>query len=135
MGILIDTSVLIAQERGQLDVSARVNGREDEEFYLSAITASELLHGVERAADARRRSMRSAYVEAILRDFPVLPIDLQVSRAHAQIWAQLVSNGTMIGAHDLWIAATCISRGLTLVTFNLREFRRIDALQLEDWSN
>ena len=48
MGILIDASVLIEWERGRLDVAERVNGRSQEEFFLSVITASELLHGVHR---------------------------------------------------------------------------------------
>ena len=69
MAVLIDTSILIAYERGQLDVAARVAGREAEEAFLSVISASELLHGVHRATDPAVRARRLAFVEATLPAF------------------------------------------------------------------
>jgi tRNA(fMet)-specific endonuclease VapC len=69
MGVLIDASVLIEHERGRLDLERRLEGREGEEVFLSAITASELLHGVHRAQDATTRARRSALVEATLEAF------------------------------------------------------------------
>ena len=51
VGVLIDTSVLIDYERGRVDLEARIRGREEETFFLSVVTASELLHGVHRAKD------------------------------------------------------------------------------------
>lgn len=133
MAVLIDTSILIAFERGQLDVAARVAGREAEEVFLSVISASELLHGAHRAADAAIRTRRLAFVEAILARFPVLEIDLEVARAHAGLWSSLAQKGEMIGVHDSWIAATCIARDLTLVTGNTREFERVPGLGIENW--
>ena len=134
MGILIDSAVLIEHERikGRLDALAA--SRPDEEFFISAITASELLHGVQRAANARIRARRSAFVETILSTFPALPIDLPIARAHAQLWAELAAAGTPVGAHDLWIAATAIAHDLELVTIDVRDFRRIAALEVADWS-
>lgn len=134
MGVLIDTSVLIEHERGKVDISVHLQGRDDEEFFLSVITASELLHGVHRARDADIRTRRSAFVEAVLARFPLLPVDLSTARTHAQIWADLMSSGTAIGPNDLWLAATAIANGLTLVTVNLREFRRVSGLTVESWS-
>jgi len=43
--------------------------------------------------------------------------------------------GERIGPHDLWLAATCIAHGLTLITANVREFARVPGLRLEDWRN
>jgi predicted nucleic acid-binding protein len=57
VGTLIDTSVLVDAERGKLEVDAAL--KRDIEFSVSAVTASELLHGVHRAPDGRRRRMRS----------------------------------------------------------------------------
>ena len=137
MGILIDASILIAHERGALDISAlaerRITGREDEGLHLSVVTVSELLHGVHRAEDRTRRTRRSAWVESVLDQFPVLPIDMPTARAHAELWAGLSAAGTPVGAHDLWIAATAISRGLSLATANRREFARVPGLVVEDW--
>lgn len=55
------------------------------------------------------------------------------ARAHAQLWAKLASEGVLIGAHDLWLAATCIAHDLTMITANLREFERVQGLRAESW--
>ena len=139
MGVLIDTSVLIAHERGDLDldetIAPRIAGREDDEFYLSVVSASELLHGVHRAGGAPRRARRAAFVEAVLDQFPLLTIDLPTARVHAELWADLSAAGTPVGAHDLWIAAAAVARGLTLVTTDRRDFARVPGLTLEVWSS
>ena len=134
MGVLIDASVLMDCERGRVDLGEKVRGREDEGFFLSVITASELLHGVQRARDRGIRARRSAFVEGILESFPLLPIEIATARMHAQLWADLAAQGRPIGAHDLWIASACLSHGLTLVTSNLREFLRVPGLKVEDWT-
>lgn len=134
MGILIDASVLIEHERGRLDLGERIAGREDEEVWVSVVTASELLHGVHRATDRSGRARRAAFVEAILDEFPLLGVDLLTARTHARLWAELAQRGELVGAHDLWIAATCVGRGLSLATGNLREFGRVPGLVVEDWS-
>ena len=125
--------LLIEAERGRLNLEQHVAQRQEEEFFLSVITASELLHGVHRAVRPEVRTKRSAFVEAILERFPLLPVDLATARAHAQVWAELAAAGLMIGPHDLWLAATCIAHGLTMVTANVREFARVPGLALEVW--
>jgi tRNA(fMet)-specific endonuclease VapC len=133
MGILIDASVLIQYERGRIDLESRHNGHEEEEFFLSVITASELLHGVHRARDSQTRSRRAVFVESVLERFPILPIDLSTARIHSQLSADLAAAGTLIGPHDLWLAATALAQGLALVTANLREFKRVPGLGVESW--
>jgi tRNA(fMet)-specific endonuclease VapC len=133
MAVLIDASILIEVERGRLDLESHVAQREEEEFFLSVITVSELLHGVHRAIQPEVRAKRSAFVEAILGRFPLLPVDIATARAHAQVWAELAAVGQMIGAHDLWLAATCIAYGFTMVTANVREFARVPGLAVEVW--
>jgi predicted nucleic acid-binding protein len=61
-------------------------------------------------------------VEQILANLPVIAVDLEVTRAHARIWADLQRHGTTIGAHDLLIAATAVRHDLTIATRNLRDF-------------
>lgn len=100
---------------------------------MSAVTASELLHGVHRANSARRRTRRRAFVEAIFAGVPILPIDLDVARIHAQIWADLRTRGAVIGAHDLFIGATALAHGLTVATRNERHFGRIGGLSVTRW--
>jgi tRNA(fMet)-specific endonuclease VapC len=134
MGVLIDASVLIDHKRGRVDLAERVRGREDEPFFLSVITASELLHGVHRATDPGTRARRSAFVEGVLGSLPLLSIEVATARMHASLWAELAGRGHPIGPHDLWLAASCLSHGLKLVTSNLRELRRVPGLEVEDWS-
>lgn len=76
---------------------------------------------------------RSAFVEWILERFPVLSIELAVARTHAQLWAELHAKGSAIGAHDLWLAASCVALGHALVTRNVREFKRVPGLKVEAW--
>ncbi len=133
MGVVIDSCVLIDSERGRLDIAVHVASRAVEGVFISAVSASELLHGVHRASDAAQRSRRSAFVEEVLRRIPVLAIDPSVARAHARLWAECAAAGTTVPAHDLWIAATCVARGYTLVTANARDFERIPGLSVEVW--
>ena len=134
MAVLIDSNILIKAERGDIDLDKHIEGRETEDFFISVITASELLHGVWRAKDPAVRARRNAYVEAILEALPILPIDLSTARSHAQLWADLQSQGLMIGIHDSWIAAICIANGLNLITENVKEFNRIPGLMIEQWT-
>ena len=134
MAVLIDASILIEAERGRLELEPHVARHADEQSFLSVITASELLHGVHRATRPDVRARRSAFVEGILQRFPLLSVDLACARAHAQIWAELRQAGTIIGPHDLWLAATCVAHGLTMVTANVRELERVPGLTVEVWS-
>lgn len=133
MGILIDSSILIGVERSGTDVSAYIRGHEEEDVFLSVISASELLHGVHRAESPRIKAKRLAFVEGLLAAIPALAIDVQTARSHAQLWADLARRGKMIGVHDSWLAASCLAHGLRLATRNLREFRRVPGLAVEQW--
>lgn len=133
MGVLIDSNVLIAIERKGVDISSFIRGREDEEMFLSVVSASELLHGVYHAKERGTRSKRLAFVEAVLIAFPVLEIDLATARFHAQLWNDLEEAGIMIGLNDSWIAATCLAHDFAIVTDNVREFARVPDLRVEVW--
>jgi tRNA(fMet)-specific endonuclease VapC len=133
VGRLIDSSILIAAERGRLDLDARLGECRDEAFALSAVTASELLHGVHRAEGVERRVQRERFVEGLLERIPVLPVDLRVARVHAALWADLAKKGTPVGERDLLIGATAIAQGYRIVTRDLRSFPRIPGLLLDRW--
>jgi predicted nucleic acid-binding protein len=128
VGTLIDTSVLVAAERGRFDLRGWMRAREHEEFGLSAVTASELLQGVLRAASGRRREGRKALVEGLLAEVPIHTFGIEAARVHAQLWAYLSARGEVIGAHDLIIAATARAADFDVATLNEREFRRIPRL-------
>ncbi len=135
MGVVFDISILIALEREDLDPQRLIEGQEDEVFGLSVITSSELLHGVQRADTSKRWLKRSAYVERILEEFSIFPFDLAASRVYAGLWATLQKKRGKIGDHDLMIAATAISKGFSVATFELRDFGKIDGLTLQHFGS
>lgn len=114
--LILDTGVLIALERGRIPTPSR-----DDDLAIAAITASELLVGVE-LADAARRPARADAVEAILATFAVLDFDLAASRHHARLAAETRRTGRPRGAHDLLIAATASATGRTVVTTDATGF-------------
>jgi tRNA(fMet)-specific endonuclease VapC len=130
VGTLIDSSVLIAAERGALDLEAAMAAGADEPVGIAAITASELLHGIHRATTAAQRQRRESFVEKLLAVLPVIPFDLVAARIHASLWASLAAKGVSVGAHDLLIGATAIAAGYRVVTRDRRSFGRIPQLKV-----
>jgi tRNA(fMet)-specific endonuclease VapC len=130
---MLDGSVLIAAERGHFSLPERLARRGEEPVALSAVTASELLHGVHRARTAAQRARRRAFVEGVLAAFPVAELGLPEARVHAELWARLRGDGQVIGAHDLLVAATAVALGFRIATCNARDFARVPTLTVEDW--
>lgn len=120
--------MLIDRERGAgtPEVEALLGG---EERAISVITVSELLHGALRGR-AEQRARRRAFVEHVLAAFDALPVTEPVARMHAEIWARLAERGELIGAHDLWIAATALTHGLGVATRNAVDFGRVAGLRV-----
>ena len=132
MGIILDSSVLIAAERQRFDLPAFLQVHARDTFHLAAITASELLHGIERATDPHIKSRRQRFVEGTLTDFAIIPFGLAEARHHSRLWAKLEERGQIIGPHDLEIAATALAVGFALATLNHTEFKRVPGLTLID---
>jgi tRNA(fMet)-specific endonuclease VapC len=130
VGVILDTAVLIAAERGRFDMAAYLADLGDQPVALAAISASELLHGVERSRDPAIRRARGEFVEGVLANVPVIPFGLAEARLHARVWAALAAAGTLIGAHDLQVAATALVAGSAVATLNRDEFGRVPALAL-----
>jgi tRNA(fMet)-specific endonuclease VapC len=110
--VILDTGVIIAFERGTLDIDA-VLGADD--AAIAAITAMELLVGVERATGAHRQR-RALHVEAVLGSVPVLDYTLEIARVHARIAVKAMSLGKPRPAYDMIIAATAVADARTLLT-------------------
>ena len=129
MGLIVDTNVfVIFERRGQpIDLAAYESSGE---VLISAVTVSELLMGVHRANTEERRQRRSAFVESIIAGVRVLDFTTETARIHAQIYADLASKGSLIGAHDLLIAATARQHEASLLTDNVGEFSRVPGLKV-----
>lgn len=133
MGTLIDSSVLVAAERGLLDFERVLRDSGDEAVALAAITASELLHGVHRLKSGVRQARAERFVEDVLSRLPVVPFDLAAARVHARLGAELRAKGAQVGAHDLIIAATAVTIDFAVATRDVRSFPRIVGLTLHRW--
>jgi len=129
LGLLVDTNVFIRLERSGSPPTL-LNTLYSESLSLSAVTATELLFGLYQAESATRRQSRQAFIDTALATFPVLAVDLEVARVHAQIWAQLSLSGQLIPVRDLFIAATAVAHGLTLLTQDTRDFARVNGLDV-----
>ena len=133
MGILIDSSSLIAAERGELDLEAALADDRDDEVAIAAISASELLHGLHRLKSGLKQARAERFVERLLDTVPVIAFDLDVARVHARIGAELAAKGTAVGTHDLIIASTAVAIDFTVATRDLRSFPKIAGLDLKRW--
>ena len=131
MGVIFDTSVLIALEKNPAPIEKLIHKKGKETFGISIITVSELLHGVHRADSDKRRLKRESYVEKVIELFPIYLFDLGAARIYARIWANLAKRGISVGAHNLIIASTCISIGFSVMTTDMRDFSKIEGLSVE----
>jgi tRNA(fMet)-specific endonuclease VapC len=125
--LIVDTSALVAAERRRADVLELV--RDDDDVAIAAVTAAELLVGVE-LADGRRRRQRRAFVDALLEVLSIEPYALDAARAHAALLAHVRRAGQRRGAHDLIIAATAIASDRALVTTDARGFEDLPGVRL-----
>ena len=97
---------------------------------ISTVTLHELLHGAEKA---HRSAQEKGRVFALTSLLKILDFDAEAANHSGQIHATLAKSGQIIGAYDMLIAGHARSRGLTVVTNNLREFTRVEGLRCEDW--
>ena len=132
---LLDTNILVYILKGAPESVARKIDRlkPEDRLGMSWITWAELLQGALRS---NRTEQVKTQLEAIRQVIPVLlPESPLICSYHAEHAARLRAAGTPIGGNDLWIAAHALALGATLVTHNLKKFRRIRGLSLEDWAN
>jgi tRNA(fMet)-specific endonuclease VapC len=125
--LILDTTILIAAERATAAIDEVVGDEDD--VVIAAITAAELLVGVE-LADRRRKASRRAFVDAVLTGIPIEPYDLEVAVAHAGLLAHTREAGRPRGAHDLLIAATGRARARTVVTADAAGFEGLPEVQV-----
>lgn len=96
----------------------------------STVVLTELLHGAAMSADPPRER---DFVVRLLARTSVMDFDASAAEHAADIKADLQRKGRLIGGNDILIAGHARSRGLIMVTGNLREFERVEGLRCEDW--
>ena len=86
-------------------------------------------------SEARRRTHAIESLGRLVSLLPAVPLSGEAATAYGEIRAALKARGEMIGGNDLWIAAHAKSAGLTLVTNNKREFKRVPGLEFQNWTS
>jgi len=134
MGVILDSSVLIAAERGGESVRAilkRVQAKEGEtESALSAVTIVELTHGIYRARNDSDRERRRAFTDELLRDMTVYPVTLEIAQLAGRVEGEQAARGISIAFEDLLIGATALHLNYSVATSNVRHFRLIPRLSV-----
>ncbi|HEY2728360.1 MAG TPA: type II toxin-antitoxin system VapC family toxin [Polyangia bacterium] len=131
MRFLVDTNICIYALKQDPIVLERLLEQKPVDVGLSVITEAELRTGAAKSASPTRTAR---LLENFLRPLTVVEFVSADAVAYAQLRAKLERAGTPIGPLDTLIAAQAMARGLTLVSNNEREFRRIGGLRLENWT-
>jgi predicted nucleic acid-binding protein len=134
MGLILDSSVLIAAERkgknarkALEEIAVQAPG---EEVALSVITLVELAHGIARADTAQRRSMRQQFVHELISAIPVHPVGTSIALRAGRIDGENVARGLHLALSDLLIGVTALELGFGVATGNIRHFQMVPGLHI-----
>ncbi|MBO5605589.1 MAG: type II toxin-antitoxin system VapC family toxin [Acidaminococcaceae bacterium] len=129
---MLDTNTIAyAKNRRPASVLERLIQHDPSEICISAITMAELEFGISHSA---KPSQNRKALLMFLSGITILPFGPEAAQAYGEIRHTLQSQGQLIGANDLLIAAHAKTAGLILVTHNTREFSRVEGLKIEDWA-
>ena len=128
---MLDTNILIYTVKDKPEAVRQQFEAHEGEICTSSVTAMELLYGAHKSQSVRRNL---DVIEGLLARLAVLDFDLAAAEHAGAIRATLASEGRPIGPYDAMIAGHARSLGLTLVTNNLGEFRRVAGLRLANWA-
>jgi tRNA(fMet)-specific endonuclease VapC len=129
---MLDTNICIyIIKKRPVSLLEKFNSIPMDNLCISVVTYAELEYGVERSSS---KKMNQAIVEDFISHLTVAPWDMQAARQYGKIRASLEKKGTPIGNMDLLIAAHALSQNCTLVSNNLREFKRVNNLEYENWA-
>jgi tRNA(fMet)-specific endonuclease VapC len=133
MGLLIDTSAVVALERGTTSWDTVLESLGNEPVALPAIVYAELLAGVELADTPARAEGRRAKIEAVVARAPIVEFEAGAAAHWATVFAQLHRSGSLIPANDLTVAATALQLGFGILVGPTGEahFRRVPELRVE----
>jgi tRNA(fMet)-specific endonuclease VapC len=134
MGVVLDSSVLIAGERrgeSVRQILTRVQAAHGEvDSALSVVTIVELTHGIYRAKSDADRERRRAFSEELRRDMVVHPVTVEFAELAGRIEGEQAARGISVAFEDLLIGATALYIGYDVVTLNVRHFQMIPGLSV-----
>jgi tRNA(fMet)-specific endonuclease VapC len=129
MEYLLDTNICIHFFKGQFGLIEKFRQIGFDKFAISEITYAELIYGAEKSQNIIKNSL---VVDNFASKIIILPIFNGI-KIYGKEKARLKSKGTLISDLDLLIGSTAIANDLILVTRNVREFKRMDNIKIENW--
>ena len=130
MKYMLDTNICIYAMKGLHNVRKNIISNSDKKLCISSITLAELLYGVEKSKAKARNRIELAKFMA---NFKILNFNSNAANEYGCIRSSLEEKGTPIGKMDMLIAAHAKSIGAVMVTNNVKEFIRVQGLEVEDW--
>jgi tRNA(fMet)-specific endonuclease VapC len=127
---MLDTNICIHVAKNYPPKLRERFNRLAEQLCISSVTLAELCYGAEKSA---RRLQNIQAIEHFVGRLEILSFSPRAAAHHGQIRAELERRGRSVGPYDMLIAAHARAEGLTIVTNNIREFRRIPGMQIENW--
>jgi tRNA(fMet)-specific endonuclease VapC len=128
---MLDANILIDTIKNRPKKVREAFKKHADYLSMSAVTLGEMIYGAERSAQVSRNLED---IEGLAARMDVLPFDYQAATHFGQVRAELMKTGKPIGPYDLMIAGHARSLGLVLVTNNMREFKRVPGLRVENWT-
>jgi hypothetical protein len=137
--MVLDTNVVSELMRSEPDtaVLAWLNDQPADTLWLNSVVVSELLYGIARLPDGKRRAQLAQAVQAMLaEDFSgrVLPFDLEAAVVYADLVAMRERQGQPVDVADGQIAAICLAHGASLATRNTKHFDGLGLKLLNPWA-
>jgi predicted nucleic acid-binding protein len=134
MGVILDSSVIIAAERRgdtvENLIEQAVTAAGDQDAALSSVGLTGRVHGIYRAKTPEIRACRLSFVDEMLRDLTIFPYTKETALLAGRIDGEQQAQGVVIPFGDLLIGATAISMGFSVLTVNVRHFRLIPDLNI-----
>ncbi|MFH1351319.1 MAG: type II toxin-antitoxin system VapC family toxin [Pseudomonadota bacterium] len=131
MSYLLDTNTCIYfLNRSSEKIISKMKSLSPSNIRLSSITVAELFFGAEKS---KAKKKNWTIVQSFIGNFELIPFDEKCCENYAKIRVSLEKFGSPIGPMDLLIASITLAHNLILVTNNVKEFRRIRGLKLENW--
>ena len=128
---LFDTNILSYWMRGHAGVISRIKTHSPSDLAVSTISLAEILYGIQKSPV--KKEERTQKIQRIVSLLDVYSFDENAAPQYAAIRVNLEKRGCVISERDLQIAAIGKANGLTVVTHNTSEFRRVPKLKVEDW--
>ena len=131
MKYLLDTNVCVDYLNGRHPAVTRaMQACSPDDLCVSSVVVGELRYGAEKSLHRQRNHAR---LDVLLAEIPCVDFNRNAASLYGRVRAALEKRGALIGPYDLQIAAHALALGLVLVSDNVREFRRIRALKIENW--